>query len=197
MVSRPESAAATRRGLLTAAATLLNEGGPDAVTLREVGARAGVSRGAPYRHFADKESLVTAVATASWERVADALDAIHADHDRAAAAQMHAALMTLVSVGIEQPHLYRAMFSTPAGDPGAAVRAAGRAQDVFLDIVARVVGAADARRYGALLLTTAHGIAGMQASGHLSADKWQTTAVELVDTIVTLAAGSGSRLPDP
>lgn len=65
MVTRAESAALTRRALLDAAAELLDLGGPEAVTLREVGARAGVSRGAPYRHFADKDSLPTAVATES------------------------------------------------------------------------------------------------------------------------------------
>ena len=44
MTSRLESAAKTRRALLDAAAELLDEGGPEAVTLREVGSRAGVSR---------------------------------------------------------------------------------------------------------------------------------------------------------
>ena len=47
MTSRLESAAKTRRALLDAAAELLDEGGPEAVTLREVGSRAGVSRAAP------------------------------------------------------------------------------------------------------------------------------------------------------
>ncbi len=41
-------------GAMLAAADLLEEGGPDAVTLRAVGARAGVSRSAPYRHFTGK-----------------------------------------------------------------------------------------------------------------------------------------------
>ncbi|MFD0648993.1 TetR family transcriptional regulator [Streptomyces malaysiensis subsp. malaysiensis] len=45
MVTRAESAAVTRRALLDAAAELLDLGGPEAVTLREVGARAGVTRG--------------------------------------------------------------------------------------------------------------------------------------------------------
>ena len=44
MTSRLESAAKTRRALLDAAAELLDAGGPEAVTLREVGSRAGVSR---------------------------------------------------------------------------------------------------------------------------------------------------------
>jgi len=37
-----------------------------------------------------------------------------------------------------------------------------------------------------LLLTTAHGIAGFELSGHLIEDKWQTTADELIDMVVSL-----------
>ena len=66
MISRAEAAAATRRALLDAASDLLDEGGPEAVTLRAVGARAGVSRGAPYGHFADKEDLLTELAAERW-----------------------------------------------------------------------------------------------------------------------------------
>jgi len=81
-VKRIESAAATRRALLDQAAALLDRGGPDAVTLREVGARAGVSRGAPYRHFCDKQSLLTAIAAESWERLADHMRELQEDpHD--------------------------------------------------------------------------------------------------------------------
>jgi len=60
-------------------AALLDSGGPDAVTLREVGARAGVSRGAPYRHFANKESLLTAVAAEGWERIGDQMHELQTD----------------------------------------------------------------------------------------------------------------------
>jgi AcrR family transcriptional regulator len=196
MGNRLESAAATRRSLIAAAAELLDAGGPEAVTLREVGARAGVTRGAPYRHFADKESLLTAVATEGWERVADALHAISAT-SAAPAAQLRDALMVLVGVGRNQPHLYRMMFSTPSGDPGAAVRAATRAQDEFLAIVATVVGPTDARRYGAVLLTGAHGIAGMELSGHLTTEKWQATAEDVVDTLVDLTADNSRRTGAP
>ena len=52
----------TRDTLVAVAAQLLDEGGPEAVTLREVGHRAGVSHNAPYKHFADKEALLAAVA---------------------------------------------------------------------------------------------------------------------------------------
>ncbi|HET6860934.1 MAG TPA: TetR/AcrR family transcriptional regulator [Streptomyces sp.] len=208
MVTRAESAAVTRRALLDAAAALLDLGGPEAVTLREVGARAGVSRGAPYRHFADKDSLLTAVATESWERVGDRVHALRTDTGLSASEKLRSALHTLIDVGREQPHLYRMMFSAPAGDPtrscswpgssggaetaAAAALAAGRSQDEFLAIVAALVGERTARHYGALLLTSAHGIAGMELS-YLATDKWHTTADELVDTLVRMVADSGER----
>jgi AcrR family transcriptional regulator len=187
-MSRAESAAATRRALLDEAAELLDSGGPDAVTLREVGARAGVSRGAPYRHFADKESLLTAVAAESWERIGDRMHALQTDSRLPPAERLRAALLVLITVSRQQPHLYQMMFNTPAGDPTAAVRAAQRSCDEFLPIVAAVVGEQNAQRYAAILLTGAHGAAGLEMSGLLSTDKWHTTADELIDTLVVMVA---------
>jgi hypothetical protein len=99
---------------------------------------------------------------------------------------LRSALLSLIAIGRTRPHLYRLMFTTPAGDPAAAIRAAERAQDLFLDIVGRITGPRRARRYGALLLTSAQGITGLDLSGHLDLDKWHTTAEELVDTIISL-----------
>jgi AcrR family transcriptional regulator len=188
-MSRIESAAATRRALLDDAAKLLDSGGPAAVTLREVGARAGVSRGAPYRHFVDKESLLTAVAAESWERIGDRMNALLTDARLSPADTLRAALLDVVAVSRRQPHLYQLMFTTPAGDPTAVVRAAQRMCDEFLAIVAAVVGEPDAQRCSAILLTGVHGAAGLEASGLLRTDKWQTDAEELVDMLLAMAVG--------
>jgi AcrR family transcriptional regulator len=51
-----------KAALLEAAITLIEEKGPDAVTVAEAGKRAGVSSGAPFRHFESKTALMTAVA---------------------------------------------------------------------------------------------------------------------------------------
>ncbi|MFD9881130.1 TetR/AcrR family transcriptional regulator [Streptomyces alboflavus] len=48
--------------LTAAALELLDEQGLEKVTVREVARRAGVSPGAPFRHFADRQALLTAVA---------------------------------------------------------------------------------------------------------------------------------------
>ncbi len=213
MVTRAESAALTRRALLDAAADLLDLGGPEAVTLREVGARAGVTRGAPYRHFTGKDSLLTAVATKSWERIADQVHGLRADPALSASDKLRGALRTLISVGRDQPHLYQMLFRrpghrpedlgegldhvrrqlcAPAEDPTAArIRAAGRFQDEFLAIVADLVGEPNAQHYGALLLTSAHGIADMELNGHLATERLRTTSDDLVDTLVDLVTNAG------
>nr|WP_272917993.1 TetR/AcrR family transcriptional regulator [Actinomadura rayongensis] len=55
---------------------LLDEGGTARVSVRETARRAGVSPGAPFRHFADREALLTAVAGRvldeflAWQRAA-------------------------------------------------------------------------------------------------------------------------------
>ena len=184
MMNRAESAAATRRALLDDAATLLDSGGPAAVTLRDVGARAGVSRGAPYRHFEDKQSLLTAVAAEGWERVGDRMHALQDDTALAPVERVRAALGILLTVSRRQPHLYRLMFTAPAGDPTAVVRAAQRGCAEFGGIVAAVVGDEDAQRISAVLLTGAHGAAGLEASGLLQTDTWHSTADDLVDTFI-------------
>ncbi len=65
-----------RRGLLDAAESLLErDGGPAALSLREVARAAGVSHNAPYRHFADREALLAALAAEGFSRLAAALKA--------------------------------------------------------------------------------------------------------------------------
>ncbi len=185
VVTRSETAAMTRQSLLDAAGALLDAGGPDAVTLREVGALAGVSRSAPYRHFANKETLLTALATNAMNQLGDRLEQL-ATGDGPREQSLRAALLSLVAIGRTRPHLYRLMFTTPAGDPTAAVRAAERTQDLFLDLVGHIVGTQRARHYGALLLTTAHGATSFESSGHFVWDKWQTNPEQLIDTMIAL-----------
>ena len=48
--------------------------GLSALSLRELARRAGVSHNAPYRHFPDRESLLTALAAEGFERLGQALE---------------------------------------------------------------------------------------------------------------------------
>ena len=51
-----------RSALLTAARRLVAEHGPDGFTMARAAREAGVSSGAPYRHFPDRAALMTALA---------------------------------------------------------------------------------------------------------------------------------------
>jgi len=57
-----------RRVLIDAALELVVEGGADAVSVREAARRAGVSPGAPFRHFPSRDALMNAVAEEAQRR---------------------------------------------------------------------------------------------------------------------------------
>ncbi|GAB3276998.1 TetR/AcrR family transcriptional regulator [Actinocorallia lasiicapitis] len=63
-VGRPYHHGSLPEALVAHAVELLDEGGAEAVTVREVARRAGVSPSAPFRHFADRAALLGAVAEA-------------------------------------------------------------------------------------------------------------------------------------
>ncbi|MCA1187577.1 MULTISPECIES: TetR/AcrR family transcriptional regulator [unclassified Saccharopolyspora] len=182
-MTRAQTAAATRRTLVLAASELLDEGGPDAVTLRAVGARAGVSRGAPYGHFKNKEHLLAELAIGAWNSLADEVEGLRADPGVEPAARLERAVLALIEVARRTPHRYALMFSTSAGTPVAA-EAASRLETEYLALVADIVGEPDARRYGALLMSSAHGIAGMELSGHLAKDGWHVSVEQLVRMLI-------------
>ena len=64
-----------RRSLLAAGIALAQDGGPEAVVLREATRRAGVAPNAAYRHFASREALLQAVRAAALSRLALAIEA--------------------------------------------------------------------------------------------------------------------------
>ena len=64
-----------RRVLIDAALRLAEEGGPEAVSVREAARRAGVSAGAPFRHFPSRDALMTAVAEEAQRRFRTEIDA--------------------------------------------------------------------------------------------------------------------------
>src|SRR5437660_8463493 len=72
-----------KRVLIDAALLLAEEGGAEAVQVREAARRAGVSPGAPFRHFPSRVALMSAVAEEAMRRfraeIEHALDHAPAD----------------------------------------------------------------------------------------------------------------------
>ncbi len=99
----------TREFLVAAAKQLLDEGGSEAVTLREVGRRASVSHNAVYRHFANRDALLVAAVDSDLEDLAHLFRDVAEIHPDPIAALRHA-LLHLVGFSRTRSGRYRAMF---------------------------------------------------------------------------------------
>jgi AcrR family transcriptional regulator len=109
-VGRPsEHDDTTRAALLAAAERLIDEGGPDAASVRAVADEVGTSTRAIYSVFGSKQGLLEALATRLFEDLNEAIDAVPLTDDPAAdlvAAGMQAFRKTVLA----HPSLYRLVF---------------------------------------------------------------------------------------
>lgn len=98
-----------RRALLEEAVAMIRSDGVEALTLRQLGTRVGVSRTALYRHFADKRALLAAVATDGFRALRERLVAAWnaGGHGEAGFRSMGAAY---VEFALSSPAHYRVMF---------------------------------------------------------------------------------------
>lgn len=108
-----------RRALLDAGLELAQEGGPDAVVLREATRRVGVSANAAYRHFADRDALLAEVVDRAQARAADviaaAIAAVPAGGRPAvvARARFRAVGVGYLRFAMDEPGLFRTAFGVP------------------------------------------------------------------------------------
>lgn len=106
-----------REALIEAALAVVDELGPDGLSMRQLARAAGVSSAAPFRHFADKHTLIDAVA----ERAAAQLDAVVADAGEAcldALTQFRAMTVAYVRYASEHPALFDLIHSRAASPDG-------------------------------------------------------------------------------
>lgn len=115
-----------RNALVTAAIALAREGGPEALVLREVARRTGVSAAAAYHHFASHEDLVQAVKAQSLDLLAERMRAAIADQEASAPDPAAAARRQVRTLGAaylqfaaEEPGLYRVTFGPRGRWPAA------------------------------------------------------------------------------
>ena len=106
---RPYHHGDLRQALVRSALEILSEAGVGSLSLRAAARRARVSAMAPYRHFADKEALLAAVAEYGFRELAARLTAA-----AATAADPREGLAALgvayVLFACDQPSLFKLMF---------------------------------------------------------------------------------------
>ena len=112
-IQKPYHHGNLRATLLRAATGLIGEVGPLAFTLREVARRAGVSHNAPYRHFRDKEDLMTAVAEEGYGEL-NSLMLAAAGKQTSAVNRLKYAGLTYIEFALRRPEHFAVMFDALA-----------------------------------------------------------------------------------
>jgi len=161
--------------LVSAALDLLAEDGADAVSLRAVARRAGVSAMAPYRHYPDKESLLAAVAARGFDGLTHALRA--ADEAAAAGQALVAQAVAYVRYASENPALFRLMFGPKRVGSHADLAAAGEAAYRVLAtrIAAETPSDADREPRTLACWSMVHGLAMLILDGRIGDGSTATT----------------------
>jgi AcrR family transcriptional regulator len=108
---RPYHHGNLRRELLDEALATIRTEGVSGLTLREIGARLGVSRTALYRHFADKRALLMAVATEGFRTLRQQLVTAWEEGGRTRLA-FQAMGVAYIGFAVSNPAHYRVMFGS-------------------------------------------------------------------------------------
>ncbi|MFK0102155.1 TetR/AcrR family transcriptional regulator [Streptomyces sp. NPDC091040] len=157
-----------RAACLRAARELLEEDGSAALSMRAVARRAGVSPTAPYRHYADREALVSAVAAEGYRELTESLAA--ADPAPSTPDGLAAVAVAYVRFALEHPALFRAMFAEPC-DPSSEERVAATAaiSAYVRDIVRAAFPGVDPEALSTTVWALVHGLAFLHLDGKLDA----------------------------
>lgn len=193
-----------REAALRAAVSLIEERGPEGFTLREVARKVGVTHTAPYRHFADKDALLVAVAEEGFVGLHDAMVARRQGLTDPGQ-RLQAIGIAYVEYAVAHPSHFRVMHGLAAdscSDPGY-VEAKGKTFQQLLDAIgdcqaAGVIAAGPVERYALTAWAAVHGLADLLMSGAVFkmglADGAPADVAALVtrQVIVGLAGGPGA-----
>jgi len=174
-----------RAALLDAALEVLEEDGATALSLRAVARRAGVSPAAPYRHYADREALVSAVAVVGYRELAERLGAAHPAPSTPD--QLADVAVAYVRFAVDRPALFRIMFGEPCDRDNDERVAATAAVTLYLrEIVARCFPGSDPEALAPAIWALVHGLAFLFLDGKLEAPTREAVAERVTGAIRAL-----------
>ena len=181
--------------MVSSALELLTVDGADALSLRAVARRAGVSPMAPYRHYADKEHLLAAVAAHGFDGLRNILT--EADRTCSAGDRLTSQAVAYVRYALENPALFRLMFGPVRVAPHEELRVASEAAyDVLASRVAAEFGGSagqEARVLGCWSLV--HGLALLFLDGWVGA-KTAAPADEVTRAVALAMMDTGNAVAD-
>ena len=99
-----------RAGLVEATRRLVEENGPDRFSVADACRAAGVSTAAPYKHFADREEMLLAVAREGMERFHDVMQAAIAAHEPGSLEALTRLGLAYIGFAQAEPGVFRLTF---------------------------------------------------------------------------------------
>jgi AcrR family transcriptional regulator len=135
-----------RRALIDGALKLIEREGAGALSLREVAKRAGVTHAAPYRHFADKDALLAAVAEEGFHGLRELMAARTQASPDDARRQLIACGLAYVEYALEHPAHFQVMFTRRANDASAKHPTLDEAASATFDLLRQTVARGQAAR---------------------------------------------------
>lgn len=182
-----------RQALIDTAIEMLGERGAEAFSMAEASRRLGVAASAPYRHFADRDALLAAVALRAADLLAEQLDR-HATSGTPAQ-RLAAAARAYVHFADDQRPLFQALAGSGLSkdsrpEIAAAAQAIGTA---FLSPSAELTGGSQpaAARLASAIVGTAHGHAMLMLDGTFGSGPHAVQAAAQQAAAATLALISG------
>ncbi|MEU9459613.1 TetR/AcrR family transcriptional regulator [Streptomyces sp. NPDC058322] len=183
-----------RAACLRAARELLEEDGSAGLSLRAVARRAGVSATAPYRHFADRDALVSAVAAQGYRELAEHLAAAHPSPSTPD--ELAAVAVAYVRFALERPALFRVMFAEPC-DPDSEERvgATTAISEYVRGIVRRTFPGVDPDALSTTVWALVHGLAFLHLDGKLDTSTPEAVAGQVRAAVRALFTASAALSP--
>jgi AcrR family transcriptional regulator len=120
-----------KQALIEAGQQVLIEKGINGLSLRETAKAVGVSHTAPYRHFADKEALLAAIAESGFESLAEALLNTIEQHPKDPREQLCAATAAYVKLAVTRIEMHQLMFGDGFDDEAMSETMLEKKQHVF------------------------------------------------------------------
>jgi AcrR family transcriptional regulator len=200
---RPYHHGDLRQALVRSALEILSEAGIAGLSLRAAARRARVSAMAPYRHFADKEALLAAVAEYGFRELTTRLTTA-----AATAADPRTGLAALgvayVLFACDQPSLFKLMFG-PMIEKKTAHPALDEAGNTCFNVLRRAVEAAkfsdgdfDASDVSLACWSLVHGVSALIVDGRLAeydSGQAEEVATRLTGLLSDSLAALGDRKP--
>ncbi|KAA0021370.1 TetR/AcrR family transcriptional regulator [Antrihabitans cavernicola] len=173
--------------LVRAAIELLEEGGATALSLRAVARHAGVSTAAPYRHFPDRNALLSAVAAVGYQELG--ADLIAASPSPSTPDDLAAIAVAYVQFALKRPGMFRAMFTEQCDDTSPDRVAAVAAIHEYLNfIVKQTVPARDPEPVATAMWGLVHGLAFLFLDGKLDSSSDDVVADRVRATVTAILA---------